>query len=271
MVAKIPQLPPETQELLKLAACIGNQFELETLAIIAETPARETALNLQKAVAEGLIQPLGNEYKSVLLEALEGVAKENLIPPTPLKKGGFQEIPASPFLRGTGGGSKVEYQFGHDRIQQAAYSLIPDEFKQRVHLQIGQLLLQNTPESQIEEKIFDIANQLNHGSELVNNQQQRDKIANLNLIAGQKAKSSTAYQPALIYLQQGLVWLGRDGWQEQYERALALYVEAAEAAYLSGNFEEMEILVDAVLQNAKGVLDQVKAYEVKILACIAQD
>jgi predicted ATPase/class 3 adenylate cyclase/tRNA A-37 threonylcarbamoyl transferase component Bud32 len=270
MVAKIQKVPPGTQEVLKLAACIGNQFELETLAVIWETSERETALTLQEAVAEGLIQPLGDEYKTVLLEPLEGVAKENLIPPTPLKKGSFQEIPASPFLRGTGGGSKVEYQFGHDRIQQAAYSLIPDELKQRVHLQIGQLLLQSTPESQIEEKIFDIVNQVNHGSELVNHQQQRDKIASLNLIAGQKAKSSTAYQPALIYLQQGLLWLGKDGWQRQYETALALNVEAAEAAYLCGQFEEMESLVAAVLQNAKGVLDQVKAYEVKIPAHIAQ-
>ncbi|HBY76691.1 MAG TPA: serine/threonine-protein kinase PknK, partial [Cyanobacteria bacterium UBA11148] len=245
MVAKIEKLPSKTQEGLKLAACIGNQFELNTLAVIWETSARETALNLQEAVTEGLIQPLGDEYKTILLEPLEN-EKTQL------------------------GQLEVEYQFGHDRIQQAAYSLIPNELKQRVHLRIGQLLLQNTPESQIEDKIFNIVNQLNHGSELVTNQQQRDKIAELNLIAGQKAKSSTAYQPALMYLQQGLVWLRKDGWQRQYETALTLNVEAAEAAYLCGKFEEMEGLVTAVLQNSKEVLDQVKAYEVKIHACIAQ-
>jgi predicted ATPase/class 3 adenylate cyclase/GAF domain-containing protein len=108
MVAKIQKVPPGTQEVLKLAACIGNQFQLETLAVIWETSARETALNLQEAVAEGLIQPLGNEYKSVLLEPLEN--EKNQV-----------------------GQLKVEYQFVHDRIQQAAYSLITDEFKQRVH------------------------------------------------------------------------------------------------------------------------------------------
>jgi serine/threonine protein kinase len=253
MVAKIQKLPPETQEALKLAACIGNQFELQALGVISQSSARETALNLQEAVAEGLIQPLGDDYKTVLLEPLEGVATENLLSSTPLQKQSFQEILLSsveqetkpllaPFFlrearenlnfeRRMGGSSNIKYQFNHDRIQQAAYSLIPDEFKQRVHLQIGQLLLQNMPESQIEEKIFDIVNQLNHSSELLNNQQQRDEIANLNLIAGQKAKSSSAYQPALMYLQQGLVWLGKDSWQRQYETALALNVEAAEAAY----------------------------------------
>lgn len=245
MANRIYKIPPEAQEVLKLAACIGNQFKLETLAVIWETSARETALSLQEAVAEGLIQPLGNKYKSVLLEPLEN-----------------EKIQV--------GQLEVEYQFIHDRIQQAAYSLIPDELKQRVHLQIGQLLLQSTTDSQIEEKIFDIVNQLNHGIELVNNQQQRDKIANLNLMAGQKAKSSSAYQPALMYLQQGLMWLGKDCWQRQYETALALSVEAAESAYLCGQYKEMERLVVAVLQNAKGVLDQVKVYEVKIQACIAQ-
>ena len=245
MVAKIQKVPPETQEALKLAACIGNQFKLGTLAVISETSVQETALTLQQAVAEGLIEPLGDEYKTVLLEPLD---KDN----------------------NQGEQLTVEYQFTHDRIQQAAYSLIFNEFKQQVHLQIGQLLLQNTPKYQIEEKIFDIVNQLNHGSQLVTNQQQRDKFAKFNLIAGQKAKSSTAYQPALMYLQQGLVWLGKDGWQRQYENALTLNVEAAEAAYLCGKFEEMENLVALVQQNAKGVLDQVKAYEVKIETYIAQ-
>lgn len=287
MVAKIQKLPPETQEVLKLAACIGNQFELEILAVIWQTSTRETALNLQEAVAEGLIQPLGNEYKSILLEALENkpLAKVELTPlnlpetegrnltPSPLR-GGLER--GSSYFgnrcdeKNKAGQLKVEYQFGHDRIQQAAYSLIPNEFKQRVHLQIGQLLLQNTTESQTEEKIFDVVNQLNHGSELVKNQQQRDQIAKLNLIAGQKAKSSTAYQPALMYLQQGVVWLGSDGWQRQYETTLALSVEGAEAAYLCGQYKEMERLVVTVLQKAKGVLDQVKAYEVKIEAYIAQ-
>lgn len=245
MVAKIHKLPPKTEEVLKLAACIGNQFELKTLAVISETSARETALNLQKAVTENLIQPLGDEHKIVLLEPLEN------------EKNQAEQL-------------DVKYQFGHDRIQQAAYSLIPDELKQRVHLQIGQLLLQSTTVSQIEEKIFDIVNQLNYGSELVNHQQQREQIAKFNLIAGQKAKSSTAYQPALMYLQKGLEWLGKDGWETQYEMALDLYVEAAEAAYLCGQFEEMESLVAIVLLHAKGVLDQVKAYEVKIKTYIAQ-
>jgi predicted ATPase len=99
---------------------------------------------------------------------------------------------------------KVAYRFVHDRIQQAAYSLIPSHRKQAYHLQIGQLLLNNTPLQQQEEKIFDIVNQLNFGSNLLENQQKRDELAKLNLIAGKKAKASAAYQPALTYLTSGL-------------------------------------------------------------------
>jgi predicted ATPase len=79
---------------------------------------------------------------------------------------------------------------------------------------LGQLILQNSTQSQIQENIFDIVNQLNHGLELVSDQQQRDEIAKLNLTVGQKAKSSTAYHPTLIYLQQGLEWLVNNvNWQ----------------------------------------------------------
>jgi predicted ATPase len=92
---------------------------------------------------------------------------------------------------------KVAYRFVHDRIQQAAYSLIPEHRKQAYHLQIGQLLLNNTPLQQQEEKIFDIVNQLNFGSNLLENQQKRDELAKLNLIAGKKAKASALINPPL--------------------------------------------------------------------------
>lgn len=47
---------------------------------------------------------------------------------------------------------------------------------------------------------------------------------------------------------------------------LNLYVEAAEAAYLCTNFEQMERLAQVVLKQARTLLDRVKVYEVKIEA-----
>jgi len=253
MTQKIQKLPELTQEVLKTAACIGNQFDLKILSIVGEKPQKETANELWSAVREGLIVPVGDDYKFLQ---------------TDRKSDEF----------------KVAYRFVHDRIQQAAYSLIPSHRKQASHLQIGQLLLSNTPLQQQEEKIFDIVNQLNFGSNLLENQQKRDELAKLNLIAGKKAKASAAFQPALTYLTSGLELLnpsqsslskggseGGSSWQTQYETTLSLYVEAAEAAYLCGQFDEMERLVPVVLQQGKVLLDKVKVYEVKISAYLTQN
>jgi GAF domain-containing protein len=140
-----------------------------------------------------------------------------------------------------------------------------------VHQQIGQLLLKNTPLDEREPKIFAIVDQLNVGKRLINQQSERDELAQLNLIAGRKAKASAAYQPAFDYLKLGLELLGADSWQTQYDLSLALHEEAAEAAYLSGDFEQMEKWIEVVLQQAKTVFDKVKVYEVNIQAYQTQN
>ncbi|MEG4968442.1 AAA family ATPase [Microcoleus sp. B6-A1] len=242
MAGKIKQLSENTQETLRIAACIGNQFELKTLASICEKHMRETADDLYAAVAENLVVLLGN-MGDVELE-IAG------------------KLPSS---------QSVEYKFVHDRIQQAAYSLIAEEDKPIVHKQIGQLLLQNIPINKREEKIFDIVNQLNFSSELIDRQQDKDELAQLNLIAGKKAKASAAYQPAFNYLQTGIQLLAENAWQVQYPLSLQLHQEAAELAYIVGDFEQMESLGNLVLTNAKTVLDRVKTIEVKMGTHAAQN
>ncbi|MGK7873169.1 MAG: AAA family ATPase [Xenococcaceae cyanobacterium] len=242
MADKIQKLPDNAQQILKLAAIIGNQFELETLAIVSKKSPREAVLSLHEAMAEGLVLPKGDAYKSIELDVPQ-----------------------------LAGGLTVEYQFVHDRIQQAAYSLIPEVERRRVQQQVGQLMLHNTPSYQLEEKIFDIVNQLNFGSELINFQSERDELAQLNLMAGKKARASAAYESALRYLEIGIELLRENSWQTQYNLTLKLYETAAEAAYLSGDFEQMERLAQVVLQQASTPLDKVKVYEVKIQAYIAQN
>ena len=240
MAGKIQKLSASTQRVLQLAAAIGNQFDLKTLAIVLEKSQKETALDLEQAIAEGFVLPIGDAYKMIGDWGLKS-DKESSQSPIP-----------------------IEYKFAHDRIQQAAYSLIPPEDKQAVHWKVGQLLLKNTPQQVREQKIFDIVNQLNFGIELIAVQSEREQIAQLNLIAGNKAKASAAYESAWNYLKVGMNCLGADSWQSQYDVTLALYVEAAEAAILSGSFEEMERLASVVLQQGKTLLDKVKVYEVKI-------
>ncbi|NEQ35452.1 MAG: GAF domain-containing protein [Okeania sp. SIO3I5] len=154
----------------------------------------------------------------------------------------------------------------HDRVQQAAYSLIAESEKQATHLKIGRLLLSNTPEQEREEKIFDLVNQLNYGVELIVQPEERQQLARLNLVAGNKSKGATAYSAAVSYLAVGRELLTSNSWQTQYELTLLLYESAAEAAYLNGEFEEMEKFIEVVLQEAKSLLEKVRIYEIKLQA-----
>lgn len=250
MAGKIQKLSTVVQQVLQLAACIGNQFDLRALAIVLGKSQKQTVIDLHQAVAENLILPLDNLYK-VIGELEFGIEDKETMVNFP-----SHQFPIS-----------IEYKFAHDRIQQAAYSLIPELDKQAFHWQIGKLLLQNTPQQLQEQNIFDIVNQLNLGVELITVQSERDELAQLNFNAGKKAKASAAYEPAWNYFKIGMNCLSSDSWQRQYDLTLALYVEAAEAAYLSGNFEEMERLASVVLKHAKNLLDKVNVYEVKIQAC----
>jgi len=251
MAIKLQKLPANTQDVLKLAACIGNQFDLATLAVVREKSQAETADELWQALQEGLIIPINEVYKFFQDSESSEVAKTSDL--------------------------SVPYKFLHDRVQQAAYSLIPEFQKQSTHLKIGQLLLRKgghggaapTAEER-EEKIFDLVNHLNMGKQFIIAQTERDELAQLNLIAGRRAKSSIAYGAAQRYLTTGLEVLAVDSWQHQYSLSLALYSEAAEAAYLNGEFEQMDKFANIVLQQAISLLDKVKVYDAKIQASASQ-
>ncbi|HIK29008.1 MAG: trifunctional serine/threonine-protein kinase/ATP-binding protein/sensor histidine kinase [Oscillatoriaceae bacterium SKW80] len=247
LARNIQKLSEETVNILKLAACIGNKFNLDVLAVVNEKSAIATANQLWEALQMGLILPCSQAYKIPLFfdEAEQGVL--------------FTEE------------FRVSYKFLHDRVQQAAYSLIPEAEKKNTHLKIGRLLLEKTPKEALEENIFDIVNQLNIGRELLSSRLQKDELARLNLIAGKKAKTATAYEVAAKYLRVGLELLAEDSWQNQYELTLELHVEATEAEYLNTNFERARELSKIILQHAATLLDTIKVYEIIIQFYTAQN
>jgi predicted ATPase/signal transduction histidine kinase len=243
MAWQLQKLPRETQDVLTLAACIGAQFDLNTLVIVSQKSAGMTATALWKALQEGLVIPTTKIYKFFTESDSDEVFKASANP---------------------------TYRFLHDRVQQAAYSLIPDSQKKATHLKIGQLLQQNCTEIEQEEKLFDIVGHLNRGIELIVQPSEREALAKLNLAAGCKARNSTAYTAARVYLQVGVELLRANCWQSQYELTLNLYVAAAEAAYLNADFDGMEQMAARVLQNAQTILDKIKIYEIQIAAQTAQ-
>jgi PAS domain S-box-containing protein len=231
LLVKLKKLPEVTQQLLQLAACIGAEFDLETLAIVCERSPKTVFQDLLTAVQADLIQPLSELDEDLLVQ---------------------------------------NYKFLHDRVQQAAYALIDESQKQVVHLQIGRNLLEKTLPEELSERLFEIVDHLNLGVDLVVFQQERNSIARLNLMAAQKAKAATAYRAALKYAIAGIELLATDSWQHQYDLSLILHEEAAETAYLSGDFLAMEQWVAIVLQEARTILDKVKVHEVIIKTYVAQ-
>ncbi|MEG4178590.1 AAA family ATPase, partial [Microcoleus sp. S13_C3] len=242
MAAQLQKLPAITQDVLKLAACIGAQFDLDTLAIVNEEFPEQTASALWKALQEGLILQITEGYSLIQTD----VQSLNQSVTNPI------------------------YKFLHDRVQQAAYSLIPDDQKQATHLKIGELLLQKYSDREREEKLFDIVGHFNQGIELINQLSEREALAKLNLEAGGKARSSTAYAAAMVYLQTGINLLTANCWKSQYELTLNLYIAATEVAYLNGDFDGMEQIAAMVLQEAQTILDKVKIYEIQIATHTAQ-
>ncbi|OCR00279.1 serine/threonine protein kinase [Oscillatoriales cyanobacterium USR001] len=236
----IRKLPDNTQRVLKLAACMGNRFNLDALAIVNEKSSTDTTEYLWSALQAGLILPLSNDYKIALL---------------------FQPEDKSELLFDK---SRVGYKFLHDRVQQAAYSLIPESDKKTTHLKIGQLLWKNTPSENIEENIFDIVNQVNIGQEFISSSQEKEKLAALNLIAGRKAKSATAYEVASRCLNVALDLLPESGWQSHYELTRDIYIETLEAEYLNINFQQAQNLSEIILSKSKSLLEKVQVNELKI-------
>jgi len=242
MTAKLKKLQPQTQQELVLAACIGNEFEAQTLAIISEKSAEAATQDLSEALAQGLVLALNKNPQAV--DGGHLAARKN---------------------------EALTFRFSHDRIQQAAYSLLSEAERNQIHWRIGQLLLKNTPAAKREQKIFDLAAQLNLGRSMLGSEAERIELAQLNLQAGRKAKLSTAYEPARNFLQAGLDLLQADDWSKHYDLALDLRVEAAEAAYLCGDFAAMEKLATVVEQRAKSLLDRVRVHLIKLQAAIAQN
>jgi len=241
----IRKLPETTQNVLKLAACVGNQFNLEVLSIVSEASERITAEYLWDALQAGLILPVDERYKIPLVFAPEELSKVRDV--------------------------KVDYRFLHDRVQQAAYSLIPEADKKLTHLKIGQLLQKSmTPQERVE-NIFALVNQLNFGTNLLKEKSSKYELAEFNLVAGKKAKKNTAYEASVSYFNIGIKLLEKTSWETRYDLTFSLYFELAESEYLSANLENAERLFELAFDKLNNELNRIVFYELKIKISCAKN
>ncbi len=215
VLEKLKRLPERTREVLQLASCIGNTFDLRTLAMIAESSSKETNRDLQEALQSNVIVPLDGSYRYA---------------------GEVDEDEVNPF-----------YKFQHDRVQQASNELIDPAKETAVHLSIGRILRSRVKGGKFEEQLMEIVSHLNLARNLIVDPGEKLDLAELNLRAGVKGQESSAYDPALNCLDTGISLLPNDSWDAHYDLAKSLHTEYAKCAYQTGHYNEAEASIDSML------------------------
>ena len=147
------------------------------------------------------------------------------------------------------------YSFLHDRVQEAAYALIPAGERPAVHLRIGRELVLRTPTVELEEKIFEIVNQFNRGTDLIHSRNERERVAELNLVAGRRAKASAAYSSALAYFRAGRALLTKTTWGRKYQLIFDLEFNQAKCEILTGALATAEERLAMLSRRSENVTD----------------
>ncbi|MEM7184155.1 MAG: AAA family ATPase [Spirochaetota bacterium] len=258
MTQKLARLAQNTQEVIKLASCIGNRFDLKILSIIYEKEQKATLHDMWPAVEESLLLPLGENYRLIL--NLEDMASED-VKGFAFKHDTVQE--AAYELQETST-PQAEFKFTHDRVQQASYKLIDENKRQEIHLKIGRLLLENTSKENLSQKVIDIVNQFNHALDILQSTEEILQVAKLNLEAGRKAKTSNAYDSATNFFQYASQLLPPQSWVKNYRLTLDIKEELFHTAILHGDFTHVEELYQEIKQHAHNVLDGLKTYDLML-------
>jgi predicted ATPase/signal transduction histidine kinase/tRNA A-37 threonylcarbamoyl transferase component Bud32 len=217
MAGRLRQLPVPTQRLLQQAACVGNTFALDTLALVSRLEVLDVEQRLEPALLEGLVVRTDPQHS----------------------------------------------RFFHDRIQQAAYSLIAEEDRPVLHLEIGRLLWARLAPAELHERLFEVVGQLNAGAPLLTDPEERRRLARLNLEAGLRAKASTAHRTAIDCFTMAWSLLPGDPWQSEPELAFELRLEQARCESASGNLAEARRIIDDVLPKAPTRQHLVAGYQLQ--------
>lgn len=223
LAAQLQQMTPEARECLSLAACLGtNRFTLSLVATVAQKPSGDVGRHMWEALRTGLILPIGS------LAHMPGQDEG--------QRPGHQEI--SVFSDNSDSGETM-YRFLHDRVQQAAYQLVDDADRPRIHLTIGWRLHDKFAVNEcVDDFIFEIVDQINRGAELIDNPLRRKQLVELNVTAGKKALQSTAFESALVYLGIAQQYAPAEWWDTKFDHMLEISLCYNDAVYANRNYEE---------------------------------
>ncbi|MDQ0921092.1 histidine kinase [Paenibacillus sp. V4I5] len=235
LAEKLQRMPPRTQYLMRLAACLGASFDLEALGIISKMSFTDVLHELEIAIQNGLMIPVGTDYKF------------------------FIE------MQGNSTARDIRFMFVHDSIQEAVYGSIEESELPEMHLNIAHQLLEQLPEDQAQPRLFDIVNHMNMGSNLLTERQELIQLLEFNLGAGRKAKSSNAYRSALQYYNKALALLKLVEGVELNDLSFSIRLEKSEVLYLNGQADEAEISYEELLVDARTNELKLEVYNLQVI------
>lgn len=240
MAGKIRKLSSPARAALTVAACLGNRFELETLALVHGQQPAETLADLQELLDAGLLLAADEETKD------EADAETVCV---------------------------IAFRFLHDRVQQAAYSLLSEGEKSAIHERAGRLLAAQAKaagEAVFEERLFDIANHLNNGRSYLTGEDAQLELADINLRAARKAKNALAYEGAAKYAAAGLALLPGGGWRTQHNLTLDLHLELGECEVLQGQFGAAEVRFTNLFEQTQDRFEKARVYLLQLISYTTQ-
>ncbi|AUX40040.1 uncharacterized protein SOCE26_014360 [Sorangium cellulosum] len=232
--ARLGELSPAARSALRVGACLGDTFDIATLAAVCRAAAEDTLSDLREPVEAGMLIPLR-------LRAPDGHP------------------------------SRATFAFAHDRIREAAYALVDVRDRPAVHLELGRRLLAMMPAERLDERLFMILDQFKAGQALLADEGERIEVARLFLRGGQRALGAASFEPAASLLGAGVRVLGEQGFARARELAVSLYRAAALAASITGDFGGAEQLASVLSSHAASVFDEIEVDGLRIWSAQAQD
>lgn len=234
MVQKLLKSPHESLEILKIAACIGNKFDMVQLRHVTGLTPYEIAQYLWQPLSDNFINPCDESYKTV------GEGDEN-----------------DYYLN-------AEYKFAHDRVQQATYGLISDEEKRKLHLQIGSKLLEHLNKVELEEKLFNVLTHFNHSLKILPSLELKETIRKLNFRAANKAKEAAAFSMAANFFEIGIELFNENSWVEKEDEIISAHIDLAECKYICGEYDAADSLYEMLLKKTQKPQYVARVYDIML-------
>lgn len=214
-------LSTEVLELLGIGAVIGSRCTVALLSGVTDLAYSEVMRRLAPAVELGILEFLGDDNASI---------------------------------------GSSSYRFVHDKMQDSAYSLLSEEKKRWIHFSIGKCYAKALGSAASDRNIYDIVDQYNKCVSYFTTENERMTLAQMNLQAGKKAKSVSAFQLALEYfnLVIQLIEDHNEFWEKQI--VFEVYLEAGDAAFLKKDFVSSVMFYESALKYASTKMEMAQVH-----------